>query len=168
MTDTISESKRTAKYRDPKVRLAKGKARTHEAMRAKLSFGGALRRIEECETKLAEMLMVRVIEDEETGEKTYLQPRPDSAAVSALKVIMDSNWRKIGKLLPDLKATDITTNGESLNDPGAGQHLMDVVEIRKRLAYQLQRAGVTVIDGDSEEVQDTIIDDEEDIPSFLR
>jgi len=70
---------------------------THEAMRQKISFTKTLNDINENEVWLQEK--------KESGEKL------DSTQISAMKILIDSKWRKLDKLLPALKAIEHTGKG---------------------------------------------------------
>ncbi len=79
------------------------KAIDHQSMREKISFTKTLLRIEQLEAEIYALTKPEKGLDS-GGHKILIPARPDSATVAALKVLLDSNWRKVNKLLPDFKA----------------------------------------------------------------
>lgn len=77
-------------------------------MRDKISFTKTWKALQEVEQSA---LVLAAVGDKE-----------DSVKVSALKLLADSHWKKINKLLPDLKAMDIDMSGELM----ATVHVIDL------------------------------------------
>lgn len=65
---------------------------THEAMREKISFAHTLNDIIDAEAKL------RIWSEQE-------EP-PSNGHIGAIRTLLDSKWKKLNKLLPDLKAVE--------------------------------------------------------------
>jgi len=91
------------------------KAIDHQSMREKISFTKTLHRIEQLEAEIHELTKPEKALDSEGGE-VLIPARPDSATVAALKVLLDSNWKKINKLLPDFKAASPHEGQEAIPD----------------------------------------------------
>ncbi len=100
-----------------KVRNASVKHLTHEAMRDKISFTKTLTLIEGVEGTLREMVA-------EQGKE------PSTARVGALRALNESYWRRIDKILPSLKAVEVTGGGRlhvSVTDlTGNARHINDI------------------------------------------
>ncbi len=84
-----------------KVRNAAVKHLTHEAMRDKISFTKTLKLIEGVEGTLKAMVA-------EQGKE------PSTARVGALRALNESYWRRIDKILPSLKAVEVTGGARML------------------------------------------------------
>ena len=67
---------------------------SREAMRQRMSFGQTLSDIERAEDNLFEMIDAEI--------------DPSSARVGAIKAILDSKWKRIDRLLPPLKAIELS------------------------------------------------------------
>lgn len=85
------------------ARRIMNKAIDHQSMRGKISFTKTFQRIEQLEDEIYALTKPEKSLDSE-GNEVLIHARPDSATVAALKVLLDSNWRKVNKLLPDFKA----------------------------------------------------------------
>ena len=81
----------------------RGKARdaqAKESMREKISFTKTLKSIDD-----SELLLLSMINDDDLS----------SAKVGAVNALLGSKWKKMNKLLPDIKAIEITgENGEPI------------------------------------------------------
>ena len=118
-------------------------------LRDKLSFARALNMIEQCEAELMDMGKPQVLISEDTGEEYVVPGRTDAARVAALKTVMDSNWKKIAKLLPDAKVIDQIAQE-------AGRQL-DSEEMKRKLMSYFARQGLLALP-----------EPEEELPSFLK
>lgn len=87
----------------PTRRVAAVKAERYDSMREKLKFASALSIITKAERKLMESALVKPDIDDD-GIATNKLSRDD---IAALKIVLDSKWARINKLLPSLKAVEI-------------------------------------------------------------
>ena len=120
-----------------------------DAMRGRIDFEVCMNTIEQCERDLLNMGRPMVVISEETGEEYAVPGRTDAARVAALKTVMDSNWKKIAKLLPDAKLVEA-------KDQGPGRQL-DSEEMKRKLVAYFARQGLLALP-----------EPEEELPSFLK
>jgi len=92
VTDSVQASKRS-KRSDHVLATKK------ESMREKISFGITIKTIEEIEVSLKCLA---------EGEAD-----PSTARIGAYKALLDSKWRKIDKLLPSMKAVELSGSLEA-------------------------------------------------------
>ncbi|PCH98491.1 MAG: hypothetical protein COB84_01890 [Rhodobacteraceae bacterium] len=92
MTDSKGKSKDS-------IRVKAVKAATHDAMRAKMSFHKAIKAIGD-----AEQFLVDAINKTETQDEKGLS----NAKIGAIRTLIDSKWKRIDKLLPSLKAVELS------------------------------------------------------------
>ncbi len=83
----------------PARRVAAVKAEKYDSMRAKMSFHKAIKAISE-----AEQVLVDAINKTETEDEKGLS----NAKIGAIRTLIDSKWRRIDKLLPNLKAVELS------------------------------------------------------------
>lgn len=90
----MAETKPKTTRRASTKRAQNTKELTQEAMRQKISFTKTLTAIEKNEAELSKLAK---------GAKD-----PSAARVGAIKALQDSHWKKMDRLLPALKAVEIT------------------------------------------------------------
>ena len=110
-----------------------------EVMRSRISFTVAFDRILEVEQKLMDFAKPTLVFDQ-AGGMTAMIVAPEATVVAALKVVLDSSWKKVHKQLPDLKPVDVIAALEE--DENVTSKLLNPIEMRRRvLRYLLERDG---------------------------
>ena len=102
MTENTGKAKALNDRGTVTKRAAAAKTERYDSMREKLKFASALSIITKAERKLMESALVKP--EVEEGIVTNKLSRDD---IAALKIVLDSKWARINKLLPSLKAVEI-------------------------------------------------------------
>ena len=118
-----------------------------EVMRSKISFTQTFDRILSIELDLLAMCRPQLVFDQ-VGNMTAVAASPDTGAVAALKTVLDSCYKRLNKVLPDLKSIDVVAALEQ--DEDVTSRLLDPIEMRKRVLHAMLAKA------------------EEDTPSFLK
>lgn len=72
------------------------KRQRHEDLRARIANG---------------MTVAEIIKGEKQAEELLAEAEPNAARISALRLLLDSKYRRLAKVLPDLKAVELTGEG---------------------------------------------------------
>lgn len=105
-----------------------------EVMRSKISFTQTFDRILVIELDLLAMCKPQLVFDQ-AGNMTVVPASPDTGAVAALKTVLDSCYKRLNKVLPDLKSIDVVAALEQ--DEDVTSRLLDPIEMRKRVLHAM-------------------------------
>jgi len=127
-----------------------------ENFRDRMNFTNIFNTICDIESRIMGMCKPQTIFTA-AGDMEVVLVSPDTAVLAAFKVVLDSNWRKMAKVLPDLKPVDQhALLGQEIEEEEE-LPIMDLVEFKKRLRVKLLADKINA---------DTPPQD--DIPSFLK
>ena len=157
--------------RNPLHRKHMNRRVNHELYREKMSFTHTWKRILELEEQLVTMAKPGVAYDQQ-GNILVVPADPSGPAVAAIKTVLDSNWKKINKLLPDAKEEELTAAVIEAMDADAAGKLMDPIEFKSRFMHWINSGKLlappkAVIPAEDQPGVDQPATDDE-IPEFLR
>lgn len=102
------------------------KVRQQQRYRETIDWEETMGAIVTIEERLMAMTLPQITTSEDGVIETVPPPRPEPAVVGALKVVLDSKWRRINKLIPDARHDDEEAGGVS-------GRVLDPEELERRL-----------------------------------
>ena len=117
-------------------RRAMNIAVNRENFRDRLNFSTTLNKITEIEEQLMSMCRPQTVFTE-SGDMKVVLISPDTAVSATLKIVLDSQWKRMAKVLPDLKPVDMHAALEQEIEEEEELPMMDMVEFKKRLRLKL-------------------------------
>jgi len=138
-----------------------------EEFRDKLNFTKTFNTIARIEDQLMAMCVPQVVFTP-NGDMQMVLISPDTAVVATLKVVLDSNWKRMDKVMPNLKPIDQHALLGLEIEEDEDLPMMDMVEFKKRLRHKLfsDRVRASVPDDAPEVLKGTLVDDE-DVPEWM-
>ena len=133
----------------------------HDSMRAKISFTKTWTKLESLEDELHALTKPqKVIQG---GEMVEIIPNPPGSIIAALKTLIESNWKKIDRLLPPLKAIDSSAANELGIAGDEAPSMMSRIELRQHIKHML--SGVDTLEP---EPRPALPAPEPELPDFLK
>ena len=150
-----------------KSRREMNKATNLEMFRLQMDFKATLARIMDIEGKLLAMCEPQTVFTED-GDMQIVMIQPNAGVVAAMKTVLDSCWKRMAKVLPDIKAQDVhDAVGGDVSDE-EDLPLMDMIEFKRRLRMQIVSKQVNEKNTRKAAVKAAAKAAEENTPSFLK
>ena len=153
-------------HRKASTRREINKAANQLGMREKISFTKTLDRIMTIETELLEHARPKKVLQPD-GSEIEVEANPVPAVIAALKTVLDSAYKRLNKILPDLKAVDANHQLELAIENDEEAPRMSMVELRQHIKHMLSGGGVDDIETPEPEEQPALPAPDE-LPDFLK
>lgn len=134
-----------------------------ENFRDRMNFTTTLNKITEIENQLMNMCMPQTVFTE-SGDMKVVLISPDTAVAGTLKIVLDSQWKRMAKVLPDLKPVDQHAMLDQEIEEEEELPMMDIVEFKKRLRIKLLSDNIKERN-EKEEAEDAQISED---PEWMR